>query len=125
MIDPDGKHLLLYRSDHPQFGNDADIPGGIVEDGESMVEAMLREVVEEAGVEIDPGDVREVYSGSEYSKHGTQCTLYIARLNNRPEIVMSWEHSAYEWLDKEVFLQKAKSANDTYMHMVHDVVCRS
>ena len=27
MIDPDGKYLLMYRSDHPTFGTDPDLPG--------------------------------------------------------------------------------------------------
>jgi hypothetical protein len=35
---------------------------------------------------------------------------------------LSWEHSAYEWIPKEEFLEKAKNANDTYMHMVYEVL---
>ena len=122
MIDGEDKYLLMYRSDHPTFGKDADLPGGTVEDGESLREAMVREVEEEAGVSIDAASVEEVYSGADYSEHGTYKSLFVAKLDHRPEITMSWEHSAYEWIEREEFLKKAKSANDTYMHMVYEVL---
>lgn len=122
MIDPDDKHLLMYRSDHPTFGIDPDLPGGTLEDEETLIETMLREVKEEVGVDIDANLAREIYSGTDYSAHGTHYALFVAKLDQRPEIVMSWEHSKYEWLDLGEFLQKAKNAKDTYMHMVYDIL---
>jgi len=38
---------------------------------------------------------------------------------------MSWEHSSYEWIDRDDFLEKVKDARDTYMHMVYDVLIKS
>jgi 8-oxo-dGTP pyrophosphatase MutT (NUDIX family) len=122
IIDPDDKYLLMYRSDHPTFGIDPDLPGGTLEDNETMLETMLREVLEEAGVRIDASIANEVYSGTDYSKHGTHYTLFVAKLQARPEITMSWEHSSYVWLDRDSFLEKLKNAKDTYMHMVYAVV---
>ncbi len=122
IIDPDDKYLLMYRSDHPAFGIDPDLPGGTMEDSETSLETMLREVKEEAGISIDAHNVDEIYSGTEYSAHGTHYSLFVTKLNARPEVAMSWEHSSYEWLDRSDFLQKAKSAKDTYMHMVSEVI---
>ena len=122
MIDPDDKYLLMYRSDHPTFGKDPDLPGGTLEDNETLLETMLREVKEEAGVDVDVSNVREAYSGKDYSAHGTHYSLFISRINDKPRIVMSWEHSSYEWLNKEEFLKKTKDAKDTYMHMVCDTL---
>lgn len=122
MIDPEDRYLIMYRRDHPTFGEDPDLPGGTMEDGETMLEAVLREVAEETGVGVDEGSAKELYSGTEYSAHGTLYALFVARLDARPEITMSWEHSSYEWLTKDAFIQKARSANDTYMHMVADVI---
>lgn len=89
MIDNEGKYLLMYRSDHPVFGKDPDLPGGTVEDGESLRDAMAREVEEEAGISIDAMAAEEVYSGAKYSEHGTYKSLFVLRLEHRPEVVMS------------------------------------
>jgi mutator protein MutT len=122
IIDRRGKYLLMQRSDHPTFGYDPDLPGGTLEDGEAPFEAMIREVFEEIAVMIDQTNVREVYAGIEYSAHKTHYSLYITELTDTPDIAMSWEHSSYEWLDRETFLERASNANDTYMHMVYDVI---
>lgn len=124
MIDDQDKYLLMYRSEHPLYGQDADLPGGTLEGDESLLEGMLREVQEEAGVDIDPATVKEVYTGTDYSAHNTQFTLFVAHLAKRPAITMSWEHSKYEWIGRDDFLQKAKNAKDSYMHMVHDVLLK-
>ena len=34
LVDQDDNYLMLYRNQHPTLGNDPDIPGGTVEDGE-------------------------------------------------------------------------------------------
>lgn len=125
IIDANDNHLLMYRSDHPTFGTDPDLPGGTIEEGESSLEAMIREVQEEAGIVLEEANVVELYAGTEYSRNGTHYSLFTAKLPVRPVVAMSWEHSDYAWLDRNVFLEKAKGANDTYMHMVHDVLTKS
>lgn len=120
LIDQGGSCLLLYRSDHPTLGTDPDLPGGTLEDGELPLETMLREVQEEVGVTIDTALAKEIYSGTDYSEHGTHYTLYSAKLGGRPEVTLSWEHSAYEWLPHREFIEKARNAKDAYMHMVAD-----
>lgn len=122
IIGPDNKYLLMHRGDHPTFGRDPDLPGGTLEGNETLLETMLREVSEEAGLDIDASSVKEIYSGTDYSNHGTLYALFSTKLKALPEIVMSWEHSSYEWLDKDEFIKKANNANDTFMHMVCDVL---
>jgi 8-oxo-dGTP pyrophosphatase MutT (NUDIX family) len=122
IIDTNNRYLLLYRNGHPTFGNDPDLPGGTAEEGELPLETMIREVAEEVGAVIDAARVREVYGGTNYSAHGTHYSLFVTEVPQRPNTVLSWEHSAYEWLDRAAFLEKAAQANDTYMHMVSHVL---
>lgn len=120
IIDGDDKYLLMHRSDHPTLGVDPDLPGGTVEEGESLVAAAVREVQEETGIVIATDSLEQLYSGIDYSTHGSHYTLFRAVVDERPEVSLSWEHSSYEWLDKETFLEKSKTANDTFMHMVYE-----
>lgn len=112
------EYLMMYRSDHPTFGQDPDLPGGTVEDGESVLDAMLREVEEEIGWSVDKARTEEIFSGSDYSKNGTHYSLFITDHHVKPNIKISWEHSSYEWIGRSEFIAKALSAKDTYMHMV-------
>jgi ADP-ribose pyrophosphatase YjhB (NUDIX family) len=48
----------MQRSDNGSWG----LPGGYVEPGESVSEAVAREVLEETGVRIEPGRLVGVYS---------------------------------------------------------------
>ncbi len=122
MIDEGNNYLLMKRSNHPRFLNDPDLPGGTIEDGESPLDAMIREVIEEAGVTLDPSAVTKLYQGDDYSYHHTEYSLYEARLSNRPTVTISWEHDSYAWVSREEFLRQAHDAADTYMHMVYEVL---
>lgn len=120
IVDADNKYLLMKRDGHPTFGDDPDLPGGTIEPGEDPLDAMVREVYEEAGFVIDGSKARLLYEGTEYSAHGTHYSLYVTDVQDRPDVTISWEHAGYEWLGLEELLDKASSANDTYMHMVYD-----
>lgn len=125
VIDESKNYLMLWRSDHPTYPNDADLPGGIVEADETPEEAVIREVIEEAEVEVDEKDLQKLYEGTEFSPHGNNYHLYTVKLNSRPDIVISWEHQAYKWLSREEFLEEARNAADSYMHMVFAVLNKS
>jgi mutator protein MutT len=56
----DGQVLIVKRAHEPRKG-EWSLPGGIVELGETLVEALKRELKEETGLEVDVGDVVEVF----------------------------------------------------------------
>ena len=51
-----GRVLACARSEPPDTAGRWEFPGGKVEDGESEVEALIREVDEELGVRVEVGD---------------------------------------------------------------------
>jgi ADP-ribose pyrophosphatase YjhB (NUDIX family) len=55
VADPAGRLLLILRGREPGAGLWS-IPGGKVEDGESLVEAVRREVLEETALEVEVGE---------------------------------------------------------------------
>ena len=110
---------MLYRNNHPDFGYDPDISGGTTEASELPIETVVREVIEETGIVIDPSTIKLLYEGTDFSKNGVGYWLYVTKLQAKPGLTMSWEHSTYEWLSREDFLEKARSAIDSYMHMVY------
>jgi 8-oxo-dGTP diphosphatase len=56
----DGRALIVKRAHEPRKG-EWSLPGGIVELGETLVDAARREIKEETGLDVDVGDVIEVF----------------------------------------------------------------
>ncbi len=118
IINKVGNYLMLRRNNHPVFGDDVDIPGGCVEPGESALQALLREVNEELGIDLPTNKIHEIYASNRYSNAGKRFILFSAKLHNEPKLVLSWEHSYYRWLTKAEFIYSADKAEDSFMHMV-------
>jgi ADP-ribose pyrophosphatase YjhB (NUDIX family) len=55
LVDDQGRVLLSRRAGEPGEGL-WDLPGGFMDEGETPLETLRRELREEAGVEIEPGD---------------------------------------------------------------------
>ncbi len=124
IIDGDDNYLLMKRSDHPHFPNDPDLPGGTIEPGENHLDALLREVIEEAGIVLNPNEIEHLFTGNQYSAHQTIYHLYVARVPRRPDVKISWEHASFDWVNRDAFLKEAQNAADTYMTMVYEVMRR-
>ncbi len=65
----DGKALLIKRGHEPRKG-EWSLPGGIVELGESLVEALCREVLEETGLEVRIGAHVETFDRIHHDAEG-------------------------------------------------------
>jgi ADP-ribose pyrophosphatase YjhB (NUDIX family) len=51
-----GGRLLLARRAHEPFAGRWDLPGGFVEEGEHPLDALRREIEEETGLVVEPGE---------------------------------------------------------------------
>jgi len=72
----DGRVLLVKRKNPPSKDRWA-IPGGRVFPGERLDEAVKREIREEAGIEIDVGEIVHVFDVIERNKQGLLSVHYV------------------------------------------------
>src|SRR5687767_2941674 len=56
----DGDHVLLVQRAHAPLKGEWSLPGGAVELGETLAAALVREVREETGIDVEVGPVVEV-----------------------------------------------------------------
>src|SRR5246500_1713465 len=57
----DGDRVLLVKRAHPPIQGQWSIPGGVLEVGEMVREAAIREAHEETGLVVEPGELLGVY----------------------------------------------------------------
>lgn len=115
--DSEGSFLLLRRSaTHPKEALKMDLPGGIIDPGEQPAEALVREIKEETGLNIDISAFTLFYAEAE-TWHGRNAvrTVYIAKLSEpKVKITLSWEHDRYEWLPLEEALKALPEGRYTH-----------
>ena len=63
-----GRVLLVQRANEP-FQGWWSLPGGIVETGESLKDAIRREMLEETGLEVEPLQILEVFESIRPAYH--------------------------------------------------------
>lgn len=111
LLDEKNRALMLRRSEyreHPEKSHTPDLPGGLVDPGESEHQAVVRELQEEAGITIDPNDVLLGYAETKFyepKQESVSKLFYVARVAGTPEVTVSWEHESYEWCPIDSFLQ--------------------
>jgi 8-oxo-dGTP diphosphatase len=95
----------------PEKSHSPDLPGGMVDPGESEHAAVIREVQEESGIILDPNTVTLGYADTEVYDGGKSVTklLYVAKLSETPAVTLSWEHESFEWCSIQQLLE-----NDTF-----------
>ena len=95
-----GEILLLHRQDSKPQGNTWGVPAGKVDNGESILETMLRELKEETGLVLAPDKLE--YFGNIYVKYPDFDFVYhmfSTSFDARPDIrINSAEHKAYAWM---------------------------
>jgi ADP-ribose pyrophosphatase YjhB (NUDIX family) len=99
-----GKVLLVRRTRSPGKGFYS-LPGGRVEFGESLQQALAREVDEETGLRIEIVGLagwREVLPGGSFSGGHYLIMSFAARWTAR-EPILNDEHDDFKWLEPGAF----------------------
>ena len=66
----DGEKVLLVRRGQEPLRGEWSLPGGLVEVGESLTQALRREIAEETGLSIHVGGIVKVLDRITRDKHG-------------------------------------------------------
>ncbi|MBB2893302.1 NUDIX domain-containing protein [Flexivirga oryzae] len=91
LIEYDGK-LLALRQTHRKG---VSLPGGMVEKGEHPATAVVREVLEETGIRIDPGDVAATTFETTVRHIDV---IFRVVCDTEPTVHVASEATSYEWL---------------------------
>jgi 8-oxo-dGTP diphosphatase len=90
--EPDLQVLVFEHKDNPSAG--LQVPGGTIEEGELVIDALYREIVEESGITredlVMKGNVNKTHSNPE--KRNTMYERTIFHLDYIGDPIEEWEH---------------------------------
>ena len=98
LIGKENKFMICQRPEHKARGLLWEFPGGKVEKGEMMSQALSRECMEELGIEIETGSIfiDVVHAYPDITVH---LTLFNAQIiSGEPQLL---EHSDIRWITPE------------------------
>ena len=72
-----GDQVVLVKRGRPPLAGEWSIPGGVVKLGETLRQAAEREAREETGLEIEAGEVLEVFESITPDAQGKTCYHYV------------------------------------------------
>ncbi|MFN0170668.1 MAG: (deoxy)nucleoside triphosphate pyrophosphohydrolase [Bryobacteraceae bacterium] len=111
LIERDGRILVCQRTDQQAHPGKWEFPGGKVEPGETLTDALRRELVEELGIEATIGEEAERYAFTYPGKNPIVLVFfrvrdYTGRLENRVFARIEWSSVAdlpsYDFLEGDV-----------------------
>lgn len=96
VVENNGEYLYMRRSQQNSSSGTWTFPGGKIEDGETVEEAAIREVIEETGLETEAKKVGEYfYNVGELGKWEVYPVLLES---DSREVEMTEEHDKYDWI---------------------------
>ncbi len=108
-----GQYLLLKRCS-PYSGETEcrwDIPGGRINPGEPLDEALAREIKEETNLVMkDPPEI--LYAQDILRVEGKHVVRLTFEVSAKGEVLLSDEHTEYKWMSK---FQMRKTFHDLYL----------
>jgi len=104
-VEHDGKILMLHRQDHKPQGDTWAGPAGKVDEGEKLKEALMREVFEETGVELqDPKYFKKLFV--RFPDYDFVYHIFHEMLDELGDVVLSEEeHKDFRWVEPSEALE--------------------
>jgi len=109
VLDEKGKVLLLKRSKKSLNAGKWDLPGGHLDKGESIEEALKREVSEETGLDVEMGEIlgfTEFEKPAKQFKQEKRGLRFLAYLKSGEVKLNKDEHQDFGWFSFDEALEK-------------------
>ncbi|MEI7750314.1 MAG: NUDIX hydrolase [Candidatus Moraniibacteriota bacterium] len=99
-LESGGKFILLHRQPWKSEGNTWGVPAGKMNDGESSMDAMRRELLEETGLAVSAEEL--TYQTTLFVRYETYSFVYhmfrTVAPNDFEVLINPEEHQAYRWV---------------------------
>jgi 8-oxo-dGTP diphosphatase len=101
ILDSQNNCLVLRRSKtHPDSALKPDLPGGQVDEGETLQQAIGREIAEETGLSVEPEKIHVLFATTDASRGRNMIRFTAATriAGPKPAVTISWEHDSAQWM---------------------------
>ncbi len=120
IIRQNNKYLLTFRrkdKDLPKYTNCWQFPGGVVDFGETVEEALKREVLEELGIEVKIKQMLpKVFYDLKSNRFQALLFCFICEpVKSQPRIKLNKEANQYGWFSLNETLKLKKMPNENAM----------
>jgi len=103
LVRKNDEYLIMYKSENEDINpKEVDIPGGRVEFGEKVEDALIRELREETGLDVEIIKPTRTWGFVKDNLHLVGITFLVNYKNG--DMVLGDEHDKYKWVTKEFVL---------------------
>ncbi len=93
------RSVLVIKRKNPPFQNKWAIPGGMVDEGETVEHALIRELKEETSLDVEPHAILGVYSDPSRDPRGQVISIvFVAKWDQTQEPRASDDAKECKWL---------------------------
>lgn len=106
------KYLVLKKSDLEDINpNTFDMPGGRIEFGEKLEEAVIRETKEETGLDVEAKQVLNAWTFVKEDRDFQLTGVDFLCVTEQQEVKLSEEHSSFEWRGAQEIISNERYPN--------------